>query len=126
MSKPSLLDHLLAPFAWRTVREKGGYAYQENDLTGARRAVRLQNKGYTPCDLGWVETGGWTPSFRLEPYLLMPRPVARQLPTKAEATERVRVGYPSAIEWFVYLHAPSDDEEAWRERFIAAMREASR
>jgi hypothetical protein len=48
-----LLRRVLAPLAWRDVRVTQAWAYQENALTGDRRAVH-RGGGYAACDIGWL------------------------------------------------------------------------
>lgn len=55
MAESSLLPKWLrAMFAWRDVRDNGTWAYQENTVTGARRAVRI-GACYSPKDIDWLE-----------------------------------------------------------------------
>lgn len=46
-----------ALFAWRTVRDRGVWRYQENRITGKRRAQRMQATGHQPVDRAWLEGG---------------------------------------------------------------------
>ena len=48
-----LLRRMLSPFAWRDARCMSEWVYQENALTGDRRAVHL-GRGYAGCDIGWL------------------------------------------------------------------------
>ena len=41
-------------FAWETDFEAGIYAYQENRVTGARRARRVVVGGWSPINWGWL------------------------------------------------------------------------
>lgn len=45
---------VLTPFAWRFVRAEGVWAYFENGVSGARRAVRASDAGCSPADLDWL------------------------------------------------------------------------
>lgn len=45
---------LRAPFAWRSVSILGVWDYQENGITGARRAVRAMEGGWQPKDQIWL------------------------------------------------------------------------
>lgn len=44
-------------FAWQTVMRLGVYAYEQNEVTGARRAVRLTTGCHSPIDQIWLDTG---------------------------------------------------------------------
>lgn len=46
-------------FAWQTIAEHGVYAYQENGVTGARRAIRVIFGGYSPLAQGWLDGGSF-------------------------------------------------------------------
>lgn len=46
----------VAPFAWRDVRDQGVWLYQQNAVTGARRAVRISRCGQ-PIDFAWIAAG---------------------------------------------------------------------
>lgn len=63
------LRALRSLFAWRIVRETPVYVYQENTVTGRRRAVRVVPGGYVPINEQWLEGGPWeaqrTPSRAL-------------------------------------------------------------
>ena len=48
---------LRALFAWREVFRCGVYAYEENSVTGERRAYRVNSGGYSPLDRAWLEAG---------------------------------------------------------------------
>jgi hypothetical protein len=41
-------------FAWRDVKWTPVWRYQENSVTGRRRAIRC-GSGYTPLDFDWLE-----------------------------------------------------------------------
>ncbi len=43
-------------FAWRDVNIEGKWLYQENAITGRRRAVSLSG-GYSPLDFDWLDEG---------------------------------------------------------------------
>lgn len=45
-----------ALFAWRPVKRAGKWVYEENAVTGRRRARSL-SAGYTPLDLDWLDEG---------------------------------------------------------------------
>ncbi|MFB9149550.1 hypothetical protein [Roseovarius ramblicola] len=47
------LRRVFSPFAWRDVRATQAWVYQENALTGDRRAVHLGG-GYAALDIGWL------------------------------------------------------------------------
>lgn len=59
--------------AWRTVREAGVYAYQQNDVSGSRRIIRLNTGCHSPMDLAWVKTG----RFAEPPRPPGPKPLRR-------------------------------------------------
>lgn len=48
-----LLDRIRSWFAWREVRDAGVWSYQQNTITGARRAI---DKGgpWQPVDWRWL------------------------------------------------------------------------
>ena len=48
-----------ALFAWKTVFYSGFYCYQENSVTGKRRAVEAHawTEGWAPRDVQWLEGG---------------------------------------------------------------------
>lgn len=50
-----MLRFLRSLFAWETVRVAGVYLYQENRITGARRAIRRFSGGHSPVDTDWLE-----------------------------------------------------------------------
>lgn len=50
-----MMNWLKSLFAWRKVREVGVWAYLENSVTGARKAVRCISGGYSPLDADWLE-----------------------------------------------------------------------
>jgi hypothetical protein len=52
-----MLDWLKSLFAWRNVFDAGVYAYQENAVTGRRRALRINSGGYSPLALDWLNGG---------------------------------------------------------------------
>ncbi|MBS7545104.1 hypothetical protein [Ancylobacter oerskovii] len=52
-----MLRLLKSLFAWRTVRDQGVWLYQENAVTGARRAIRQRHTVWSPIDLEWLEAG---------------------------------------------------------------------
>lgn len=54
--RETLRRFLLAPFAWRDVRDQGVWLYQQNTVTGARRAVRISRCGQ-PIDFEWLANG---------------------------------------------------------------------
>ncbi|GJE77228.1 hypothetical protein BGCPKDLD_3831 [Methylorubrum suomiense] len=54
-------------FAWRTIRQMGVYAYQQNAVTGKRRAVRLTMGCHSPIDENWLATGEWSEGRRPPP-----------------------------------------------------------
>lgn len=53
-----MIRWLLSLFAWREVHDSGlwhgVWSYQENRITGARRAVRVGG-GYNPLNRDWLE-----------------------------------------------------------------------
>lgn len=53
-----LWDFLRTPFAWREVRDSGVWLYEENEITGARRALRV-SRCYQPQDFDWLDGGGF-------------------------------------------------------------------
>jgi hypothetical protein len=65
---------LRALFAWRTVRETGVYAYQQNDVTSDRRAIRLTHGCHSPLDREWLSGGEITAPPRPPP----PEPLFRR------------------------------------------------
>lgn len=56
---PILPRWLRALFAWERVMTAGAYGYDENTVTGARRAVRLFRGGHSPVDTHWIDGEGW-------------------------------------------------------------------
>jgi hypothetical protein len=53
-----LLTQLLAGFAWRDKHDTGVWIYQENTITGKRRAVRVGG-GWQPLRSSWLNGGAW-------------------------------------------------------------------
>jgi hypothetical protein len=51
---PFLPRWLRAIFAWRDVKDNGTWAYQQNAVTGERRAVRI-GACWSPKDFDWLE-----------------------------------------------------------------------
>lgn len=49
-----MIRWLLSFFAWREVRDTGVWLYLENDITGARRVVRVGG-GWQPVNADWLE-----------------------------------------------------------------------
>jgi hypothetical protein len=43
-------------FAWKDIRDSGVWLYQENTITGSRRAIRL-SRTWQPLDVEWLEQG---------------------------------------------------------------------
>jgi hypothetical protein len=62
-----VLFWLRSLFAWRTVRDSGVYLYQENAVTGARRAMRYNVGGAQPLDHDWLDRR--LPRPRIPPHL---------------------------------------------------------
>ncbi len=58
-----MLRFIRSLFAWRTVRVAGVYAYEQNAITGARRAVRINSGGHSPVDLDWLDAGKGHPTI---------------------------------------------------------------
>jgi len=61
-----MIRWLRSQFAWRQVRTAGVWAYFENGVTGARRADRINDGGWSPLDHDWLErraprARGWPP-----------------------------------------------------------------
>jgi hypothetical protein len=44
-------------FAWESVRWAGCYLYEENRITGRRRATTITSGGYSPIDFDWLDGG---------------------------------------------------------------------
>lgn len=44
-------------FAWRTIRDQGVWLYEENAVTGARRATRIRGDVWSPINWDWLEAG---------------------------------------------------------------------
>jgi hypothetical protein len=61
-----VLFWLRSLFAWRTVRDSGVYLYQENAVTGARRAMRYNVGGAQPLDHDWLDRR--LPRPRIHPH----------------------------------------------------------
>lgn len=51
----------LAPFHWRYRFAAGVWRYDENTMTGRRRAVRAYSGGYSPLDATWLARGVGSP-----------------------------------------------------------------
>ena len=51
------MNWLRSLFAWETVFRSGVFEYQENAVTGARRAYRWCGGGYSPIDMDWLYSG---------------------------------------------------------------------
>lgn len=49
-----MFDTLRSMFAWHTVFTAGVYRYEENSVTGRRRASRRFQGGYSPIDIAWL------------------------------------------------------------------------
>jgi hypothetical protein len=52
-----MLTRIFAMFAWRTVWESDFWRYQENSVTGARRALRYRQGCHQPVAFGWLRGG---------------------------------------------------------------------
>lgn len=44
-------------FAWRRAFEAGVWLYEENTVTGRRRATRIESGGHSPVDFDWLDAG---------------------------------------------------------------------
>lgn len=55
-----MLKWLRSLSAWNEVRCTGVHSYQVNEVTGARRILKLSYGVYQPVDAGWLKTGCWT------------------------------------------------------------------
>jgi len=44
-------------FAWRRVFVAGVWLYEENAVTGRRRASRINRGGYSPVAFDWLDAG---------------------------------------------------------------------
>ena len=53
-----MLRWLRSLIAWRTVHDSGVWLYQENAVTGARRALRF-SPGHQPRRDQWLAGGAW-------------------------------------------------------------------
>ncbi len=49
-----LFRDLRIALSWRTVKVRPGWMYQQNKVTGQRRAIVMYNAGYSPLDTDWV------------------------------------------------------------------------
>lgn len=49
-----IIASLASTFAWRHVQTKGVWRYEENSVTGERRALRDQPWGHSPLDEAWL------------------------------------------------------------------------
>ena len=58
-----MLRFIRSLFAWRLVKVSGVYGYEQNTVTGARRAVRVNSGGYSPVDLDWLDAGNGHPTI---------------------------------------------------------------
>lgn len=60
-----MFRRIKAFFAWRDYRHNGVWLYQENMITGQRRALKVSSC-YQPLDLEWL-TRGTLPALLLGP-----------------------------------------------------------
>lgn len=44
-------------FGWEFAEIAGVWRYEENRVTGKRRATRIVSGGYSPVDLDWLDAG---------------------------------------------------------------------
>lgn len=66
---------IATPFSWEDVRDSGVWLYQENKITGARRALPLCEGGYQPQDLEWLSIcASEDPANAMPPIPPSPRP----------------------------------------------------
>jgi hypothetical protein len=56
-----MMRWLRSLFAWRFVRVSGIWEYEENAVTGARRASNWCRGGYSPLDWHWLLAGNGMP-----------------------------------------------------------------
>jgi hypothetical protein len=49
-------------FAWRHAFDAGVFTYEQNEITGKRRAFRCSN-GYSPLDMQWLIEGAGMPDI---------------------------------------------------------------
>jgi hypothetical protein len=62
-----MLRFLKSLFAWKTIKFEGVYRYDENCVTGARRALRTCQGGHSPVDLDWLDAGIGHPTIDGKP-----------------------------------------------------------
>lgn len=58
------LRALKALFAWRPVKNTGVWLYEENEVTGQRRATELSGGCYQPLSYEFLRRGDWVHSRR--------------------------------------------------------------
>ncbi len=51
-----MLKFFRSLFAWENVKTGGKWLYQENGITGRRRAIS-QSNGFSPLDFDWLDEG---------------------------------------------------------------------
>lgn len=65
-----MLRWLRTIFGWRLVRDSGAWVYEENVITGERRATRIAGSGWQPIDAAWLHPARFPPITTKPP---MPR-----------------------------------------------------
>jgi len=55
---------ILAPFKWKEIFTAGVYSYQENSVTGDRRAIRIIKGGWSPLDTRWLGINSNSPFIK--------------------------------------------------------------
>jgi hypothetical protein len=53
-----LINWWKALFSWKIIRETGVWVYEENTVTGTRRALRVSS-AYQPIDFSMIREGDW-------------------------------------------------------------------
>lgn len=60
MNKPAVMFFIkiAALFAWSPVRDSGVWMYEQNEITGKRRATRYNYNVWQPLDANWLKGKG--------------------------------------------------------------------
>lgn len=65
-------------FAWQSVGETYHWRYQENQITGQRRVIRIPTLGHSPYDAAWLNYHAqekyWTLVGNLRDVVYGPKP----------------------------------------------------
>jgi hypothetical protein len=71
-------------FAWNRVFVAGVWLYEQNTVTGRRRASRIDSSGYSPINFDWLDAGSRHPQSTIAPLGARPRRANGRLLLMAE------------------------------------------